>query len=71
MAFSKELSAFNIHAILASTVDQTPQEVMLMKQFVNHERGLCEVDKIYYLDVYILNSLYSDGSTETDLFVNA
>ena len=32
--------SFNIDAILASTADQTAQEVELMKPFVSHERGL-------------------------------
>jgi len=40
MALSKEMGAFNIDAILASTADQIAQEVELMKPFVSHERGL-------------------------------
>ena len=40
MALSNKLSAFNIVAILASTADRTPHKVMLVKQFVNHKRGL-------------------------------
>ena len=40
MALSKEISAFNIDAILASTADQTPQELELMKPFRSYERGL-------------------------------
>ena len=40
MALSNELSAFNIDAILASTADRTPHKVVLVKQFVNHKRGL-------------------------------
>ena len=39
MALSKEISAFNIDAILASTADQTPREIELMKPCVSHERG--------------------------------
>ena len=40
MALSNKLSAFDIDAILASTADQTPHTVVLVKQFVNHKRGL-------------------------------
>ena len=40
MALSKEINAFNIDAILASTADFTPQEFVLMQQFICHERGL-------------------------------
>ena len=40
MAFPNELSAFNIDAMLASTAGQTPHKVVLVKQFVNHKRGL-------------------------------
>ena len=39
MALSKEMGAFNIDAILASTADQIAQEVELMKPFVSHERA--------------------------------
>ena len=40
MALSKEINSFNIDAILASTADFTPQEFVLMQQFIYHERGL-------------------------------
>ena len=40
MALSKEMGAFNIDAILASTADQIAKEVEVMKPFVTHERGL-------------------------------
>ena len=40
MALSKEINAFNIDAILASTADLTSQEFVLMQQFISHERGL-------------------------------
>ena len=40
MALSKEINSFNIDAILASTADFTPQEFVLMQQFICHERGL-------------------------------
>ena len=40
MALSKEINAFNIDAILASTADLTSQEFVLMQQFICHDRGL-------------------------------
>ena len=40
MALSKEMNAFNIDAILASTADFTTQEFVLMQQFISHDRGL-------------------------------
>ena len=47
MAFSKEITAFNIDAILALTTYQTPQEFELMKQFISQERGLKAYENRY------------------------
>ena len=47
MALSKEMGAFNIDAILASTADQIAQEVEVMKPFVSLERGLKSYEDRY------------------------
>ena len=53
MALSKEMSSFNIDAILASTADQIAHEVELMKPSVSHERGLkANEDRYEWLQVH-------------------
>ena len=47
MSMSKELAAFNIDAILASTADQPSTEAILMEQFVKHDRGLKAYESRY------------------------
>ena len=55
MALSKEMGAFNIDAILASTSDQIAQEVEDMKPFVAHERGpKAYEDRYEWLHVHLV-----------------